>query len=110
MAVMAALLIAGIILIRIFFQTTKTGALLTIPKCKRSDTGRYNVSLTNSSGTVEISLKATVLSPPSAPKAPISTKDMMGDSCVLQWGAPDDNGGADITNYIVERKPSGTTQ
>ena len=34
----------------------------------------------------------------------------MGDSCVLQWGAPDDNGGADITNYIVERKPSGTTQ
>ena len=35
---------------------------------------------------------------------------MMGDSCVLLWGAPDDNGGADITNYIVERKPSGTTQ
>ena len=107
---MAALLIDGIILILIFFQTTKTGALLTIPKCKRSDTGRYNVSLTNSSGTVDISLKATVLSPPSAPYASISTKDMMGDSCVLQWGAPDDNGGADITNYIVERKPSGTSQ
>ncbi|XP_067930808.1 twitchin-like [Watersipora subatra] len=89
-------------------NVTKTEALLTIPKCRRSDTGRYTGSFTNSSGTAEVSLKATVLDAPSAPKGPITFKDMMGESCVLVWKAPEDNGGSEITNYIIEKRISGT--
>lgn len=42
-------------------QVTETEALLTIPKCKRAHTGRYAVTLTNSSGSTEATVKATVL-------------------------------------------------
>jgi len=45
---------------------------------------------------------------PGNPQGPLTCKDMMGDSCTLSWRAPDDNGGSDITNYVVERRPNGT--
>lgn len=30
--------------------------------------------------------------------------DVKADSCYLTWDAPEDNGGSEITNYIVERR------
>jgi len=45
----------------IYFQVTKAEALLTIPKCKRSDTGRYTGRFTNSSGSADVLVKVTVL-------------------------------------------------
>jgi len=44
-----------------YLQVTKTEATLSIPKCLRSDTGRYTLVLTNPSGSSEINVKATVL-------------------------------------------------
>lgn len=43
------------------WQVSKTEVVLTVSKCKRSDTGKYKVQLTNSSGTTEVAVKATVL-------------------------------------------------
>jgi len=40
---------------------TKNEALLTIPKCKRGDTGPYKVLLSNPSGTSEAMVKVNVL-------------------------------------------------
>jgi len=32
---------------------------------------------------------------------------MMGDSCVLSWNEPEDNGGSRVSNYVVEKRPVG---
>ena len=50
----------------------------------------------------------TLIDAPGNPRGPITFKDMMGDSCVLLWKEPEDNGGSEITNYIVEKRPAGT--
>lgn len=39
------------------------------------------------------------------PRGPLVTKDMMGESCVLSWNEPEDNGGGAISHYVVEKKP-----
>lgn len=44
---------------------------------------------------------------PGPAEGPITYKDMMGDSLTLMWKPPKDDGGSDITNYIVEKKVAG---
>lgn len=38
------------------------------------------------------------------PPRNVTVSDIRADSCYLTWAAPEDNGGSDITNYIVERR------
>lgn len=39
-----------------------------------------------------------------APPRDIVISDIKSESCYLTWSAPDDNGGSDIVNYIIERR------
>lgn len=38
------------------------------------------------------------------PPRNVVVSDIKADSCYLTWDAPEDNGGSDITNYIVEHR------
>ena len=40
---------------------------------------------------------------PSAPQGPLEVSEITKDSVVLNWKAPEDDGGSDITNYVIER-------
>lgn len=41
---------------------------------------------------------------PSPPKGPLQVDDVTKDSCKLSWSPPEDDGGSDVTNYVVERR------
>lgn len=38
------------------------------------------------------------------PPRNIVVSDIKAESCYLTWDAPEDNGGSDLTNYIIEKR------
>jgi len=72
-------------------------------KAKRGDTGTYNIQLTNTEGSDQASCKVNVVDRPSPPQKPIDAYDITPETCTLSWRPPADDGGANITNYIVEK-------
>ena len=81
---------------------------LTTLVSKRSDTGPYRISLLNRFGKDTAKLNVTVLDAPGPPVGPLKATDISGEAMTLHWSPPLDNGGDEITNYVVEQKePNG---
>ncbi|XP_065220483.1 twitchin isoform X27 [Planococcus citri] len=88
---------------RIFQQLTDTSASIVIKNSKRSDAGQYRLQLKNQAGFDTATLTVRVLDKPRPPEN-LHADEFAGDSLTLYWNPPKDNGGSEITNYIVERK------
>uniref|UniRef100_A0A8C5C8N8 Titin n=1 Tax=Gadus morhua TaxID=8049 RepID=A0A8C5C8N8_GADMO len=78
---------------------------LSIDSCDRSDTGRYILSLTNSSGTASEHVSVKVLDAPGAPLK-LQVKEIKKDSVTLFWEAPLIDGGSKIKNYVIDKRES----
>ena len=72
-------------------------------RAKRSDTGTYNIQLTNSEGSDQASCKVLVVDRPGPPSQPIDAYDITPETCTLSWRPPIDDGGSSITNYVVDK-------
>lgn len=70
---------------------------------KRSDGGQYRLQLRNPSGFDTATVNVKVLDRPSPPEN-LRADEFGGDALTLFWNPPKDNGGADITNYVIEKK------
>ncbi|RWS00286.1 twitchin-like protein, partial [Dinothrombium tinctorium] len=81
-------------------------AVLTCPSAARGDTGPYTVMLKNPSGFDTIKCNVTVLDRPSPP-SDVKAEDVDASSLTLKWSPPKDDGGAEITNYVVEKREPG---
>ena len=68
---------------------------------QRRDAGIYTLTATNTSGTDTATVKVIVLDKPTAPRGPLDVSDVTKDSCHLSWKAPEDDGGQDISHYVV---------
>lgn len=77
---------------------------LYIPVAKREDSGVYHLKLTNVNGKDEADFNIIVQDRPGTPQGPLEVSDVTKDSCVLAWKPPKDDGGAEITNYVVEKR------
>ncbi|KAK6747288.1 hypothetical protein RB195_000476 [Necator americanus] len=78
------------------------------PSAKRSDSGLYTLKVKNEVGEDEGVFEVTVQDHPSAPEGPLEVSDVTKDSCVLSWNPPADDGGSEITNYVVEKRDTKT--
>jgi hypothetical protein len=64
------------------------------------------VTLQNRFGKDTGKLNVTVLDRPGKPTGPIDAIDITGEAMTLRWLPPKDDGGDEVTNYIVEKKDS----
>ena len=46
--------------------------------------------------------------PPERPKGPLDVMDIYCDRCALMWDVPEEDGGAPVTGYLVEKMDTAT--
>ncbi|XP_031623079.1 twitchin-like isoform X2 [Contarinia nasturtii] len=87
------------------FKIEKPGqkTILTVNKCVRSDSGKYKLILTNSSGTIDSVGEVVVLDKPSPPKGPLVPEEIRAKHIKVKWQKPEDNGGTELTGYVLEK-------
>lgn len=76
---------------------------LTVRQAVRSDTGTYTISAENVNGTDSADVKVTVLDKPAPPRGPLKVDDVHANGCTLKWQPPEDDGGAPIEKYVIEK-------
>ncbi|XP_078700696.1 titin-like [Branchiostoma floridae x Branchiostoma belcheri] len=94
---------------RYSMKTTKSTAELVVKPSLRSDTGRYHLVVKNLAGTRKAPINVKVLDRPGPPQAPVQFEDIHQDQVTLRWSVPADDGGTEVTNYIVERREAAKT-
>ena len=85
-------------------KNTKTHAVLEVREADYSDVGVYQLHLENDSGKSVLKLNLLVLAPPTEPTGEITVSDVDATQCVLTWNTPAYDGGAALSNYVVEKR------
>ncbi|VDK40424.1 unnamed protein product, partial [Cylicostephanus goldi] len=83
-------------------------ASIFFPSAKRSDSGMYTLKIKNEVGEDEGVFEVVIQDHPGSPEGPLEVSDVTKDSCVLSWKPPADDGGSEITNYVVEKRDTKT--
>lgn len=91
---------------RVCVEYTAVNTTLLIRDCQRSDASKYTITLRNSAGSKESSIFVRVVGKPGICTGPIKFKEVTADGATLKWGVPKDDGGSEITNYILEKRDS----
>lgn len=82
--------------------------ILTVKKAVRGDSGQYKLVLTNSSGTIESVGDVIVLDKPTPPMGPLVAEKVRANYVTVKWQKPADDGGSDITGYVMEKMDTET--
>uniref|UniRef100_A0A671S2E2 Titin n=1 Tax=Sinocyclocheilus anshuiensis TaxID=1608454 RepID=A0A671S2E2_9TELE len=93
-----------VVTLRIEVRITQKYASITIKDCTRLDGGDYELVLSNCGGTKTIPITVKVLDRPGPPTGPLRVTGIMSDKCHLSWSEPLQNGGANISHYILEKR------
>jgi len=89
--------------VQIKHEAGEVKAVLRIESSVRSDTGKYTITAKNEFGEDSGDISMIVVDRPSPPTDLVVT-EMFADRCVLMWKAPADDGGAELTGYVIEWK------
>ncbi|CAI5763292.1 immunoglobulin superfamily member 22 [Podarcis lilfordi] len=92
---------------RIEFERTNDQALLIIKNCVREDSGAILLRLKSDCGTATAQLHLNVIDKPKPPQGKVEFLEKTGKCVKMKWKAPKDNGGKQVTHFIIERKMVG---
>jgi hypothetical protein len=77
-------------------------------RAQRTDTGMYEVKVKNSEGEDKLPVKIIVLDKPGQCEGPLESVETTKNSVTLQWNPPKDDGGSELSGYVIERCEVGT--
>uniref|UniRef100_A0A8B9SFI8 Titin n=1 Tax=Apteryx owenii TaxID=8824 RepID=A0A8B9SFI8_APTOW len=87
---------------RVKIETTSDTSKFILTKSKRSDGGKYVITATNTAGSFVAYATVIVLDKP-GPVRNLKVTDISCDRCTVTWDPPEDDGGCEIQNYILEK-------
>lgn len=74
-----------------------------VMRAKRAQSGKYKITAKNSVGEDTAELEITILGKPGKPKGPLEVSDINKHGCKLKWQKPEDDGGAPVDFYEIEK-------
>uniref|UniRef100_A0A3Q3B7W7 Titin n=1 Tax=Kryptolebias marmoratus TaxID=37003 RepID=A0A3Q3B7W7_KRYMA len=84
-------------------EFTENSTSLTIEKSTRNDSGEYSVTIESPLGKATLPMVVKVLDSP-GPPANVKVSSVTRDSATLTWEAPENDGGAAVKAYHVEKR------
>ncbi|XP_053378194.1 twitchin-like [Mercenaria mercenaria] len=84
----------------------EAACVMEVRSAERKDSGKYTVILKNEKGSCQKSFQIIVKDVPGMPVGPLTVNNVLEseNKYQLTWKAPEDNGGSEIDNYVVEQK------
>jgi titin len=84
-------------------ETTQSYTYLLVREVTRKDAGVYSCALENNMGKKTFKVNVNVIQRPS-PVEDVTFVSATTSDCTIKFAPPKDNGGQDITNYIIEKQ------
>uniref|UniRef100_A0A8C7YJ88 Titin n=1 Tax=Oryzias sinensis TaxID=183150 RepID=A0A8C7YJ88_9TELE len=89
---------------RIEIHNTNFTACLICKEAIRIDGGQYTILVKNVGGEKSVNINVKVLDRPGPPEGPISIYGVTSEKCSISWKPPLQDGGSDVSHYVVERR------
>uniref|UniRef100_A0A3B4YCD3 Titin n=1 Tax=Seriola lalandi dorsalis TaxID=1841481 RepID=A0A3B4YCD3_SERLL len=69
----------------------------------------YSINISNALGSKDATIEVITLDKPGPPTGPVKLDDISAESITLSWEPPTYTGGCQISNYVVEKRDTTTT-
>lgn len=89
---------------RICIEASPGVTTLLIRDCQKGDADTFTINVRNSAGSKDCKFQLKVVGKPGICTAPIKFDEITADGITLEWAPPADDGGAEVSNYIVEKR------
>ncbi|XP_044213840.1 immunoglobulin superfamily member 22-like isoform X2 [Thunnus albacares] len=88
-------------------ERTADGTSLVLSRCVREDSGAIMLRLKSDCGTAVANLHLNVIDHPKPPQGKVEFQELSGKCIKMKWKAPRDNGGKQVTSFVIERRVAG---
>ncbi|CAM4567004.1 unnamed protein product [Lepidochelys olivacea] len=92
---------------KVVMEKASDFAMLTIKNCVREDSGNIMLKLKNDCGSAIANMFLNVVDKPKPPQGKVELLERTGKCIKMKWKAPRDNGGKQVTHFIIEKKMAG---
>ncbi|KAM7396477.1 hypothetical protein PAMP_019513 [Pampus punctatissimus] len=80
---------------------------LVLSRCVREDSCAVMLRLKSDCGTAVVSLHLNIIDRPKPPQGKVEFLKLSGKCIKMKWKAPRDNGGKQVTSFVIERRVAG---